>query len=257
MIPPSNTVAGRAALLDQRGGLTVLRPPGPGPFPVVLQLHGCAGAQPFQKVYAQAAVKAGAAVVVVDSFRPRGMSRLDGSLLVCTGATLRGAQRAGDLFGVLRWLEHQPWADGGRVTAAGWSHGGWTIMDAMALGPAAARATGLIDADPAALRRLRATFLVYPYAAFPSLTSARGWGGARPKVFAVLGGRDQVVGVRHPQRALDRLSRDGLAVDTLLFPDATHAFDDDDANDPRTRFRADLREEAVRYYVGALHKAFS
>jgi len=256
MIAPLNTVAGRAALLEQRGGLTVLRPPGPGPFPVVLQLHGCAGPQPFQKVYAQAAVNAGAAVVIVDSFRPRGMSRLDGSLFVCTGATLRGAQRAGDLFGVLHWLERQPWADPRRIAAAGWSHGGWTIMDAMALGPAAPRATGLIDADPAILRRLKATFLVYPYAAFPSLTSSRGWGAARPGVFALLCGRDQVVGVKHPQQALERLSRDGLTVDTLLFPDATHAFDDDDANDPRTRYRVDLREQAVRYYVGALRKAF-
>jgi len=250
------TVAGRAALLEQ-GGLTVMRPPGPGTFPVVLQLHGCAGAQPFQTVYAQAAVKAGAAVVIVDSFKPRRMSRLDGSLLVCTGTVLRGAQRAGDLFAVLNWLERQPWADSGRVAAAGWSHGGWTIMDALALGGSAPRATGLTDADPAMLHRLKAAFLVYPYAAFPSLTSSRGWGGARPKVFAVLGGRDQVVGVRHPQRSLERLKRDGLEVDTLLFPDATHAFDDDDANDPRTRYRPDLRDAAVRYYVQALRKALT
>ena len=90
------TVAGHAERMAS--GFTVSKPFGSGPFPVALQLHGCAGAQPFQKAYAAEAVKAGFAVVIVDSFGPRGMSRLDGSLLVCTGATLRGAQRAADLY---------------------------------------------------------------------------------------------------------------------------------------------------------------
>lgn len=247
------TVAGHAERMTP--GFTVSKPFGPGPFPVALQLHGCAGAQPFQKAYAAEAVKAGFAVVIVDSFRPRGMSRMDGSLLVCTGATLRGAQRAADLYAVMHWLRGQSWADASRVVAAGWSHGGWTIMDAMAQGDGAARMTGLRDAGPELLKGVRGTFLVYPYAAFPSLTSARGWQGARPKVFAVLGGKDAVVGVRHPQTALDRLRRDGLSVESLVFPDATHAFDDDDANDPRTRYRPDLSAQARGFYVKALRAA--
>jgi|SRR5215217_180042 len=247
------TVAQHAALLQR--GLTVQKPFGPGPFPVVLQMHGCAGSQPFQKHYAAEAVKAGAAVVIIDSFKPRGMSRLDGSLFVCTGTTLRGAQRAADLYAVLHWLKEQWWADSSRILAAGWSHGGWTIMDALAQGEGAARMTGLRDAHPDLLKGVRGTFLVYPYAAYPSLTSSRGWNGMTPKVFAVLCGRDQVTGVKYPQRSLDRLRRDGLDVDVLLLPEATHAFDDDDANDPRTRYRADLSEQARGYYVAALRKA--
>ncbi|MFZ4606693.1 MAG: dienelactone hydrolase family protein [Caulobacter sp.] len=201
-------------------------------------------------------MKAGVAVVIVDSLRPRNMSRLDGSLLVCTGTTLRGAQRAGDLYAMLDWLKRQPWADANRVMAAGWSHGGWTIMDAFAQGDGAARMTGLVDADPALLKAVKGTFLVYPYASFPSLTSARSW-SAKPKVFAVLGGRDQVVGTAGPLKALNRLRADGLPVDVLTFPDATHAFDDDDANDPRTRYRPDLRATAEGYYVKALRSALS
>jgi dienelactone hydrolase len=249
-----NTLAGRAELLA--GGLTVIRPAGPGPFPVALQFHGCAGSQPFQMSYAEAARKAGIAVVIVDSFRPRGMSRLDGSLFVCTGTTLRGAQRAGDVYAMLHWLKGQAWADSGKVALAGWSHGGWTIMDAFAQGDGAARMTGLTDADPAMLKAVKAAFLVYPYASFPSLTSARGWQGQKPKVFAVLGGRDQVVGTGGPMKALNRLRADGLQVDVLTFEDATHAFDDDDANDPRTRYRADLRTQAEQYYAQALKSAF-
>ncbi|MDP1737305.1 MAG: prolyl oligopeptidase family serine peptidase [Caulobacter sp.] len=253
MIAQPSTLAARADLLAR--GVRVLKPAGPGPFPVALQMHGCAGSQPFQNSYAEAAVNAGAAVVIVDSFTPRGMSRLDGSLFVCTGTVLRGAQRAGDLYAMLHWLKSQPWADASRVMAAGWSHGGWTIMDGFAQGDGAARMTGLTDADPGMLKAVRGAFLVYPYASFPSLTSARGWQGARPKVFAVLGGKDAVVGTGGPMKALNRLKADGLQVDVLTFPDATHAFDDDDANDPRTRYRADLRTQAEQFYVRALRTA--
>jgi dienelactone hydrolase len=222
---------------------------------VALQLHGCGGLQPFQAHYARAAMEAGVAAVVVDSFAPRGIGRREASLTVCTGARLRGAQRAADLFALLGWLRVQPWADPARVAAIGWSHGGWAIMDALALGEGAARVTGLADADPLALNALRATILVYPYAAFPSLTAARGWGEASPSVHCILGGRDAVAGVRFPTLALERLKRDGLAVDTLVFDDATHAFDDDAANDPRSRYRPDLAGQARDYYVAALRGA--
>ena len=255
MISQPSTLADRAALLSRN--IRVLKPVGFGPFPVAIQMHGCAGSQPFQNSYADAAVKAGVAVVIVDSLKPRNMSRLDGSLLVCTGTALRGAQRAGDLYATLAWLRTQSWADANRVVAAGWSHGGWTIMDAFAQGSGAARMTGLADVDPALLKAVKGVFLVYPYASFPSLTSARGWQGQRPKVFAVLGGKDAVVGVTGPMKALNRLKADGLSIDVLTFPDATHAFDDDDANDPRTRYRPDLRTAAEQYYVGALRSAFS
>ena len=240
--------------LAEHAGL--FRPPGPGPFPVVLILHGCGGRTPFLDAYAAVAVAAGYAAVVVDSLQPRGLSRLDGLLRVCSGVSLRGVKRAADLFALLNWLETQAWADPDHVVLAGWSHGAWTIMDGYALGPNAARATGLIDADPAKLRaRVKAALLVYPYAAYPSLTANRGWGDGRPRVYSVLAGRDQVVGQRHARRALERLTQDGLAVDTLYFPDATHAFDDDRANDPRARHRPDLFAATRDYFARMLAEA--
>jgi dienelactone hydrolase len=225
--------------------------------PVVLQFHGCGGAEPFMQTYGRTATDLGVAAVTIDSFRPRGMSNLDGKLFVCTGTTLRGAQRAADVFAMLAWARAQPWADPDRIALAGWSHGGWTIMDALAMGGNAARVTGLPDADPAALRAVKGAFLVYPYASFPSLTSAQGWPGARPPVTAILGGKDQVVGVNGPQKALQRLTRDGVSVETTLFPDATHAFDDDHANDPRAKYRPDLLETSRGLYAGMLKRVFS
>jgi dienelactone hydrolase len=235
------------------GASKIFKPSGPGPFPVALILHGCGGKTPFLETYAQVAVKAGWAAVVVDSLKPRGMSTLDGRLFVCTGVALQGLKRAGDIFAMLDWLELQPWADAERVFLAGWSHGGWSIMDGYAIGPNAARATGIVDADPQKLRaRVKGALLVYPYAAYPSLTSSRGWGAAGPKVFSVLGGKDQVVGWKYPRNALERLKRDGLEVDMAFYADATHAFDDDRANDPRARYRPDLFTDTQTYFAQAL-----
>jgi len=68
----------------------------------------------------------------------------------------------------------------------------------------------------------------------------------------VLGGKDQVVGHKLPARALDRLTQDGLKVDRVFYADATHAFDDNKANDPRARYRPDLFEQVRTYFGGAL-----
>jgi dienelactone hydrolase len=231
----------------------VFKPAGPGPFPVALILHGCGGKTPFLEAYARVAVQAGWAAVVVDSLKPRGMSTLDAKLFVCTGVALHGLKRAADIFAMLTWLETQGWADAGRVFLAGWSHGGWTIMDSYAVGRSAARGTTLIDADPAKLReRVKGTLLVYPYAGYGSLTASRGWGEGAPPVWSVLAGKDQVVGWKSPSKALDRLVADGLAVDRVFHADATHAFDDDHANDPRARYRPDLFQAVQDYLAGAL-----
>ena len=233
---------------------TIQKPFGFGPFPLVIQFHGCGGLRPFQQVYADRALAAGYAVMIVDSFKPRGLSRLSASLTVCTGLTLHGAERAADLFALYDWARGQSWADKNRIVASGWSHGAWTIMDGLALGERAPRFCQLGDLPPKPLQGLAGAILVYPYASFPSMTRQRGWGGARLPVYSILGGQDLVVGTRYPALALDRLERDGLKVERLVFPDASHAFDDEGASDPRSVFRPDLRDEAAAWYGQALRQ---
>jgi dienelactone hydrolase len=115
------------------------------------------------------------------------------------------------------------------------------------------------DAPPGdtGVSALKLAALFYPYAGPPARTHRLGWGLARPKVFACLGGRDAVVGQAAPRRALGRLQEDGLDVHILSLPDATHGFDDDKSSDPRTRFRSDLAEHALSAYVSALKTAFT
>ena len=233
-----NDVAAQAARLEPH--LTLIRPMRPGPLPVVVQMHGCGGLTPNQqRRYAEAASAAGVAAVIVDSMTPRGISQLEARMTVCTGLRLRGAERASDVVAILHWLQGQPWADTSRVAVAGWSHGAWAIMEALA------------ERRPAPLP-IAAAILVYPYCGPPSRTITRGWGANRPAVHAVIGGRDSVVGRHLPERALRRLAADGLVCRTLFHPEATHAFDEDDYKDPRTRYRPDLTDQTLAFYVEAL-----
>jgi dienelactone hydrolase len=224
----------------------VLLPDGPGPFPVVVQMHGCGGVQPMQRRYAEAARQAGVAVVILDSLKPRDIARHDALLTVCTGLRLRGAERAEDLRVALDWIVEQPWADPGRVAAAGWSHGGWSVMEALAA-----------DDGHAGVAALKLAVLVYPYCGQLARTASRGWGRNRPQVLACLGGRDTVVGRLAPRRAIDRLKADGLGVELIELADATHAFDDLEAGDPRFVHRPDLAAMMRQRYADALKRALA
>ena len=94
------SLADRVALIKDH--IEIITPEGAGPFPVVLQLHGCAGIRaPFQRQWADIANKAGYAAVIIDSNGARGFDRAAGLAQVCGGKTLLGQERAGDIAAVL------------------------------------------------------------------------------------------------------------------------------------------------------------
>jgi dienelactone hydrolase len=222
----------------------VLLPDGAGPFPVVVQMHGCGGVQPMQRRYAEAALDVGVAVVILDSLKPRGIGRREAQMTVCSGLRLRGAERAEDLRIALDWIRAQPWVNPNRIAAAGWSHGAWSIMEALAAGD-----------GHAGVAAVELAVLVYPYAGPLAHTASRGWGRNRPAVLACIGGRDAVVGRLAPRRAIARLEADGLEVELIELPDATHCFDDDKASDPRSVHRPDLEALMRQRYARALKLA--
>jgi dienelactone hydrolase len=233
-------VAAFAETLDQRiarleAHLLIARPEGEGRRPVVLMLHGCGGLRPFQNDIAQIVVDAGAAAVQIDSYAPRRLSRAAAIATVCTGARLHGRERAGDLYAAMAWARRQPWSDPERIIAVGWSHGGWTIMDALALrsGAEMERATGLNGLDTEPLRGLAGALLVYPYTNVGSLTGRREW-RLTPRSVAIVAEHDYIVG---PSRgALERQRARGAPLDIVMFPNTTHAFEDERAEDPRVRY---------------------
>jgi dienelactone hydrolase len=253
----AETVAQRIERLQPH--FTVTRPDGAGPFPVVLMLHGCGGQRPFQNDMARVAAEAGAAVVQVDSYAPRRISRVAAIATVCTGAQLHGRERAGDLFAAMAWARAQSWADSERVVAMGWSHGAWTIMDSLALrsGAEMRRATGLDDLPDEPLHGLAGALIVYPYASVGSYVGRRDW-RLSPRSVAVLCGRDYIVGT--PRGPLERQRARGAPLEIHFFDDATHAFEDELAEDPRVRYNpaATQREYALlREMIAAVSAANS
>ena len=225
--------------------MKVSRPAGDGPFPTVLMLHGCGGHRPFQDDAAEQVVRAGAAAVQIDSFAPRRISRVAAIATVCTGAQLRGRERAADLYAAFAWAKAQSWVDKKRVLAAGWSHGAWTIIDSLALraGEEMRRATGIEDLPAEPLEGLAGAFIVYPYAGVASLAGRRDWRIA-PRSVAILAGRDHIVGVATPRAALERQRARGAPLEIVHFPTATHAFEDAEAEDPRIRHDPELAARA-------------
>lgn len=223
--------------------LTVVRPDTPGRLPVVIQLHGCGGIQPMQFRYAEAARDAGVAAVVLDSLAPRAIGRRQAQATVCSGLRLRGAERATDLLAALRWLTSQPWADPDRVAVAGWSHGGWAIMDLMTMALQRSGEAGVADPDADLLQGVKAVVLAYPYCGPGALTQIRRW-RRTPDVFAFVGEKDRVAHPAHCRRAFRQVESSGASVRTWFPAHATHAFDEDGAAVSPFRFDASLSAEA-------------
>jgi dienelactone hydrolase len=110
----------------------LLRPPGPGPFPAVVALHGCGGLYARRgdlngrhRDWAERWVQSGYAVLLPDSFSPRGLEEI---------CTLRdrpvrpGRERAADAYGALGYLQALPFVRADRVALVGWSNGGSTVL---------------------------------------------------------------------------------------------------------------------------------
>jgi dienelactone hydrolase len=248
----AETLQHRIAQLEPH--FTITRPEDDGPFPVLIMLHGCGGPRPFLDDMTRVAVRAGAAVINVDSYAHRRISRIAAYATVCTGARLWGRERAGDLYAALAWARQQNWADRDRIAAIGWSHGAWTIMDALSLrsGAEMARATGLTDLPAEPLEGLAGAFLVYPYTGVGTYVGQRDWRIA-PRSVAIIAGRDYIVG--SSRAALERQRARGAPIDILLFENATHAFEDEFAEDPRVRYdpaHTAREQAALREIIEAL-----
>jgi dienelactone hydrolase len=114
---------------------TLIRPTGPGPFPAVVQLHGCGGVEAQSFRWARWLADRGYVALVVDSFGPRGLA---GDCRSGPGDPPITA-RFDDAFGALRYLQSLPYVRGDRVAAIGWSQGGVYAM-AVINGPSLERA---------------------------------------------------------------------------------------------------------------------
>jgi dienelactone hydrolase len=230
----------------------IVRPEGQGPFPTVFLFHGCGDPDGPQPGYAKAAAAKGIASVVVDSYRPRGISLIEARMLICSGMRLWGRERAGDLISLMHWARSQHWVQADRLAAAGWSHGGWGIMEALSCDRDLPGAMGLVDAEAVSLDGVKATYLAYPYVGIAALNRMRPWRHC-PRTLAVIAAKDHLTTVRNAERVLDGVRASGTDVETWVV-DATHAFDEP-MTAPPMRFDEGLSQQAQERFGSLLDAA--
>ncbi|MBU0515943.1 MAG: dienelactone hydrolase family protein [Proteobacteria bacterium] len=183
----------------------IMLPPGKGPFPGVVLISGGGGIGHREKDWAERLTRWGYACLLVDSHSPRGFFHRE---VVGQGRkVLPGWERAVDVWWGYSRLSRHPKVDPRRIGVIGWSHGAWTVMEA--LRP---------DIAPPGVR-FKAVVVFYP-----------GCRGGRPKslygpMLMLLAGLDDWNPPGPCRQWAQGLKRRGAKIQVEFFPQARHAFD--------------------------------
>ena len=191
---------------------TIYRPDGQGPFPAVLVLHGCLGVRSKDTRWAERLREDGYVALVVDSMTGRGLTTVEQRRNVCSGWTLWGGTRSGDVRASLAYLRTVPFVDASRLGIVGFSHGAWAALDLLA------------SAAEEEVAGLRAVIGFYPYC---GVASRARWLGLRRDVptLLLLAGDDRFVSPDQCRSVAERAAADGRRVAATVYPEAGHSFD--------------------------------
>ena len=199
--------------VDLRGVL--YRPTGARPFPAVIAMHGCGGLYDRKEAlnardadWSERLAAQGFLVLLPDSFGSRGL----GSQCSTSSRQIRpGRERVADAFAAKAYLQGRPDVKPQAVSLLGWSHGGSTVLYAVAVGapdnqggPAFARAVAF-----------------YPGCRLPA---ERGWQDSMPLLILV-GKADDWTGADACQAMAEAARARGEPVEITIYPNANHEFD--------------------------------
>lgn len=253
---PERTLDAQAALL--RNHVEIRLPAtADGPVPAAIFLHGCGGQRSVQEDYAAGLLAAGYGVVLVDSNSARGIGRFAAMTQVCTAQRLWGQERAADIPAAIAIASETPGIDADRLALIGWSHGGWTLLEALAYAAEGRAAPSLSPQPDRALPGVRAAIGLYPYCGFPVRADGGEFGAGIP-LYVILGGRDVVAPARDCQRLVIRAAESGRRFGYEYWPEVTHAFDERNGPpDPRMRYDADAAQRARARIISWLEEAFA
>jgi dienelactone hydrolase len=230
----------------------VMRPEGDGPFPAVILMHGCSGIYENNRTWAKLFVEQGYAAFIVNSLAPRGLAEREMDNGVCDGSVLWGSERAGDLLATLGYVRALPFVDPDQIVLAGWSHGGWTIMDAFALAAEDKVPTSLSD-DAGGLDGVVAAILIYPYCGAFSVTYRTGDWDDAPPTLMLLAENDTMISTDDCLEVAEGLEADGQRLTTYVYPGVDHAFDYSDLpTDSRFPFHPEVTADAQGRVVAFL-----
>lgn len=227
----AQTPAELAKLL--KGSFRWIHPEGDGPFPVAVLLSGCDGPKSNLEDLADELRTAGWMSLIVDSHGPRGLDRNEAWRLVCAGQILNGAERAADLAVALSEIRKRPDADSDRIALIGFSHGGWTVLDFLALSTESSVPPLLTEwpenGGQPQTQGIRKIVLFYPYCGTASM-SANAEVFAGPDYLFLLVSGDTIASDRPCLALSDRMRAEGASVEVEVFDGVTHSFDQEAKN---------------------------
>jgi len=192
---------------------TLVRPAGEGPFPAVVQLHGCEGLKTQSYRWARWLAGQGYVTLVVDSFGPRNVK----------GDCRSGPDeppitaRFDDAFGGLRYLQSQPFVARDRIAAIGWSQGGVYAM-AVINGPSLGRAKKRgVELPPVGFA---AGIGIYPGGCFSLVTQQ-----VVSPLLVLIGGADDWTPAEKCAEMVNAMKSRGADAAIVIYPGAYHYFD--------------------------------
>ncbi len=198
----------------------LFKPAGQQLLPAVVMFHGCAGGVSAKTgrltarftTMAELLNDMGYAVLLVDSFNPRGVHEICTIPLV--DRAIKNRHRVMDAYGALQYLNSRPDIATGRIGAIGFSHGGSGALSVM-------------DASTEAFRRSKEKF-----AAAVALYPGCRWQARKSPEFSaygplliLAGEKDDWTPVEPCRNLADRSRRRNEPVELVVYPDAHHAFD--------------------------------
>jgi dienelactone hydrolase len=225
----------------------VTRPSHPG----VLLVPGCAGTHAFHRTWARFFVESGFIALLIDSFQARGIKTEAELEDVCEGEKLWGFERAGDVLLSLHRLRSHPLVNPEEVYAVGWSHGGWAVLDAVALGAREERLPMLSEELDGSLSGVRGIAAIYPYCGFGNHVARFGWPDKAIEGLFVIAENDANIESVPCIELAERLQQQQQPIE-LLRVDAQHWFDNPEGFDLAPHVYSDDAAEQTRSRILAL-----
>ncbi len=205
------------ALLEP--GFTWYLPDANGPAPAMIFVHGCGGLHEPTLRQARSAAERGYVALVLDSHTPRGIDWE----MNCDGRVLWGQERAADVLVALEFAHNHERIDPTRLFLVGYSHGGWTALEALALGDGLS--PGLLDSPGNHWEGVRGIVAWYPYCG-GGATFTTEWRHPVP-VLMLLAEEDEITAPEPCAESAATQADRGLPVRQLTYPGVSHGFDRD------------------------------
>lgn len=208
------------------------KPPGPGPFPAVVLLHGCGGFHSLMLSWADRLARFGYTALAVDSFGPRGIDEQ------CSGGF---PKQVADGYAALRLLSTKPFVRASHVAVMGFSQGGLSVLTAL---------------EKSNEQKFRAGIAFYPICQYAS-------GLMTAPVLVVIGGADtwtpaascEAMAAGRSELGAPRGPGDRSSIELSIVPGAHHDFDVQDlalapgrgitAYGHRVEYNEDAHREAI------------